>query len=67
MIFFGINILSEIVKEGDTDEYICPNCRKSIKTPSYYYTLSLRVKDASTEYWIDIFWKNSRKYYEMHC
>ena len=45
--------------EEDTDEYVCPNCRKSTKTPTYYYTLSLRVKDASTEYWIDIFGKTA--------
>ena len=45
--------------EGDSDEYICPNCRKSTKNPTYYYTLSLRVKDASTEYWIDIFGKTA--------
>lgn len=45
--------------EGDSDEYICPGCRKSTKTPTYYYTLSLRVKDASTEYWIDIFGKTA--------
>ena len=32
-------------------------CKKSTKTPTYYYTLNLRVKDASTEYWIDIFGK----------
>jgi len=45
--------------EEDSDEYVCPNCRKSTKTPTYYYTLSLRVKDASTEYWIDIFGKTA--------
>ena len=45
--------------EEDTDEYVCPNCRKSTKTPTYYYTLSLRVKDASIEYWIDIFGKTA--------
>ena len=43
----------------EDDEYICPNCRKSTKSPTYYYTLSLRVKDASTEYWIDIFGKTA--------
>ena len=45
--------------EEDTDEYVCPNCRKSTKIPTYYYTLCLRVKDASTEYWIDIFGKTA--------
>ena len=40
-------------------QYLCPNCNKSCKTPTYYYTLSLRVKDASCEYWIDIFGKTA--------
>ena len=53
------NCKRKLKLEGDSDEYICPNCRKSTKTPTYYYTLSLRVKDASTEYWIDIFGKTA--------
>ena len=53
------NCKRKLKLEEDTDEYICPNCRKSTKTPTYYYTLSLRVKDASTEYWIDIFGKTA--------
>ena len=51
------NCKRKLKLEGDSDEYVCPNCRKSTKTPTYYYTLSLRVKDASTEYRIDIFGK----------
>ena len=53
------NCKRKLKLEEDTDEYVCPNCRKSTKTPTYYYTLSLRVKDASTEYWIDIFGKTA--------
>ena len=53
------NCKRKLKLEGDSDEYICPNCRKTTKTPTYYYTLSLRVKDASTEYWIDIFGKTA--------
>ena len=53
------NCKRKLKLEGDNDEYICPNCRKSTKNPTYYYTLSLRVKDASTEYWIDIFGKTA--------
>ena len=55
------NCKRKLKLEGDSDEYICPNpnCRKSTKNPTYYYTLSLRVKDASTEYWIDIFGKTA--------
>ena len=53
------NCKRKLKLEENTDEYICPNCRKSTKNPTYYYTLSLRVKDASTEYWIDIFGKTA--------
>ena len=53
------NCKRKLKLEEDSDEYVCPNCRKSTKTPTYYYTLSLRVKDASTEYWIDIFGKTA--------
>ena len=38
-------------------EYSCPVCGRRTKKVTYYYTLSLRVKDASYEYWIDIFGK----------
>ena len=38
-------------------EYSCPVCGRRTKKVTYYYTLSLRVKDASFEYWIDIFGK----------
>jgi replication factor A1 len=53
------NCKRKLKLEGDSEEFICPNCRRSTKTPTYYYTLSLRVKDASTEYWIDIFGKTA--------
>ena len=38
-------------------DWICQYCRQSFKTPRYYYSLNLRVKDCSSEYWIDIFGK----------
>ena len=53
------NCKRKLKLEEESDEYICPGCRKTTKTPTYYYTLSLRVKDASTEYWIDIFGKTA--------
>ena len=53
------NCKRKLKLEEDTNEYVCPNCLKSTKTPTYYYTLSLRVKDASAEYWIDIFGKTA--------
>ena len=53
------NCKRKLKLEGDSDDYVCPSCGKSTKTPTCYYTLSLRVKDASTEYWIDIFGKTA--------
>ena len=53
------NCKRKLKLEEESNEYICPGCRKTTKTPTYYYTLSLRVKDASTEYWIDIFGKTA--------
>ena len=38
-------------------DWICQYCRQSFKTPRYYYSLNIRVKDCSSEYWIDIFGK----------
>ena len=43
----------------ENNEFFCPNCRRKTKNPNYYYTLSLRVKDASCEQWIDIFGKTA--------
>ena len=33
----------------------CQNCKKNYEKPHYYYTLSLKVKDASAEQRIDVF------------
>jgi replication factor A1 len=38
-------------------DWVCQYCRQSFKTPKYYYSLNIRVKDCSSEYWIDIFGK----------
>ena len=38
-------------------DWICQSCRQSFKIPRYYYSLNIRVKDCSSEYWIDIFGK----------
>ena len=40
-------------------EYHCPGCGKKTKKLTYYYTLNLRIKDASYEFWIDIFGKTA--------
>ena len=38
-------------------DWICQSCRQSFKNPKYYYSLNIRVKDCSSEYWVDIFGK----------
>ena len=43
-----------IFAKGD---WICRTCRQSFKNPRYYYSLNIRVKDCSSEYWVDIFGK----------
>lgn len=43
-----------VIEEG---KYFCSYCKKSYEKPYFYYTISLRVKDCSTEHWIDIFGK----------
>ena len=35
-------------------DWICQSCRQSFKTPRYYYSLNIRVKDCSSEYWVGI-------------
>ena len=35
--------------------WICQSCNKTYEKPFYYYTISLRVEDASDTHWIDIF------------
>ena len=37
------------------NKWVCNNCHKSFDYPKYYYSLNIRVKDCSCEFWIDIF------------
>ena len=41
--------------QQETYNWVCLSCNKSYPKPTYYYTLSIRVKDCSSEHWIDIF------------
>lgn len=41
--------------QQETHSYVCMSCNKQYQEPHYYYTLSVRVKDCSSEYWIDVF------------
>ena len=59
------NCKKKLIYDFLTKDYSCPGCGRMSKRISYYYTLSLRVKDASCEYWIDIFGKTAE--YIMLC
>lgn len=48
-----------IEEEGS---YFCNNCKINVKIPAYYMTLSVRVKDLTREYWIDLFGSTAEKF-----
>ena len=48
-------------------DWICQYCRQSFKTPRYYYSLNIRVKDCSSEYWVDIFGKPAELIMNMNA
>ena len=47
------NCKKKLVQENDG--WVCQSCSKTYEKPYYYYTLSVRVKDATSEHWIEIF------------
>jgi replication factor A1 len=51
----------------DNEKWVCQNCNKEYESPSYYYTLSLKVKDASVEAHIDFFGQVAEKLLNMAC
>ena len=46
-------------------QYECPNCRSIPEKPTCYYTVSVRVKDASFEHPVDIFGKTAETIMEL--
>ena len=67
------NCKKKLIHDEINEEYKCPGCHKVSKEPTYYYTISVMVKDASCEHWIDIFGKTAetlmkctaKEYYEI--
>jgi hypothetical protein len=53
--------------QQDTYTWICNACGKQSQKPTYYYTLSLRIKDVSAEHWIDIFGDLGAKLFKITC
>ena len=47
------NCKKKLVQENDG--WVCQSCSKTYEKPYYYYTLTVRVKDATAEHWIEIF------------
>ena len=59
------NCKKKLIADENGELYTCPGCHKTYKEPTYYYTLSLRVEDASCCHNIDIFGKTAETI--MHC
>ena len=59
------NCKRKLVLNEDHQNYTCTTCNKIYDRPTYYYTLSIRVKDCSHEFWIDIFGKNAESLIKM--
>lgn len=51
----------------DQNGWLCLICNKKFDKPYYYYTISVRVKDASGEHWIDLFGETVTKLFGMKC
>ena len=59
------NCKKKLIYEEEKNIYLCPLCGKNYNNPHCYFTLSLRVKDASCEHWIDIFDKTAESILKM--
>jgi replication factor A1 len=53
--------------QQDTYTWTCNACGKQSPKPTYYYTLSLRIKDVSAEHWIDVFGELGSKLFKITC
>ena len=49
----------------DINKWVCQRCKRTYDSPRYYYSLNIRVKDCSCEYWIDIFGKTAESFLNM--
>ena len=49
----------------DINKWVCQRCKRTYDSPRYYYSLNIRVKDCSCEYWIDIFGKTAETFLKM--
>jgi replication factor A1 len=51
----------------ETYQWMCQTCGKASSKPTYYYTLSFRIKDYSAEQWVDIFGDLGTKIFGISC
>ena len=53
----------------DTYGYACSSesCGKKMDKPTYYYSFSIRVKDYTNEFWIDVFGNLAEKITKINC
>jgi replication factor A1 len=51
--------------QHDSHGWNCVSCNKTYIKPNYYYTLSIRVKDCSFEYWIDMLGTVAEKFMKI--
>ena len=51
----------KIIFNEEKREWNCNYCSKTFEKPCYYYNFSLRVKDSSSEQWIDFIGTNVEK------
>ncbi|MCQ2820921.1 MAG: hypothetical protein MJ252_26990 [archaeon] len=59
------NCKKKLSKKEDSEGYVCSGCGYECDVPTYYYTMSLRVKDSTAEYWIELFDKSAELLIKM--
>jgi replication factor A1 len=51
----------------ENSKWICKNCKRQFNYPKYQYSLNIRVKDASSEYYVDLFGKTAENLLKMNA
>ena len=46
----------------DNENWFCQNCNKHLDSPKYYYTISCRIRDYTSEIWIELFGDTAEKF-----
>ena len=51
----------------ENNSWVCRNCKRQYNSPKYQYSVNIRVKDASAEYYIDLFGKTAEALLKMNA